>query len=124
MLLQIALRKKASALTAVVTAAAIALLPLPAAQAQQKGPPVLRDTETEQLLREYTRPILRAAGLEKQNIQMVIINDGSFNAFVADGPPHLRQLRRDPPIGNAEPDHRRARARDGASGRRPSVQAA
>jgi predicted Zn-dependent protease len=46
---------------------------------------VLRDTETEQLLREYTRPILRAAGLEKQNIQMVIINEGGFNAFVADG---------------------------------------
>ena len=85
MLLQIALRKKTSALTALVTAAAIALLPLPAARAQQKGPPVLRDTETEQLLREYTRPILRAAGLEKLNIQMVIINDGSFNAFVADG---------------------------------------
>ncbi|MCP3399608.1 M48 family metalloprotease [Bradyrhizobium sp. CCGB20] len=85
MLLQIALRKKASALTALVTAAAIALLPMPAAHAQAKGPPVLRDTETEQLLREYTRPILRAAGLEKQNIQMVIINDGSFNAFVADG---------------------------------------
>ena len=85
MLLQIALRKKASALTALVTAAAIALLPMPAAHAQAKGPPILRDTETEQLLREYTRPILRAAGLEKQNIQMVIINDGSFNAFVADG---------------------------------------
>lgn len=85
MLLQIALRKKATALTALVTAAAIALLPVPAAHAQAKGPPVLRDTETEQLLREYTRPILRVAGLEKQNIQMVIINDGSFNAFVADG---------------------------------------
>ncbi|MGY8631644.1 M48 family metalloprotease [Bradyrhizobium sp. 14AA] len=85
MLLQIALRKKASALTALVTAAAIALLPLPAAHAQGKGPPVLRDTETEQLLREYTRPILRAAGLEKQNIQMVIVNESSFNAFVADG---------------------------------------
>ncbi|WP_298882856.1 M48 family metalloprotease [uncultured Bradyrhizobium sp.] len=86
MLLQIALRKKASALTALVTAAAIALLPVTAAHAQEgRGPPVLRDTETEQLLREYTRPILRAAGLEKQNIQMVIINDNSFNAFVADG---------------------------------------
>ena len=85
MLLQIALRKKASAVTALVTAAAVALLPMPAAHAQAKGPPILRDTETEQLLREYTRPILRAAGLEKQNIQMVIINDGSFNAFVADG---------------------------------------
>jgi predicted Zn-dependent protease len=85
MLLQIALRKKASTLTALVTAASIVLSPFPAAQAQQKGPPVLRDTETEQLLREYTRPILRAAGLEKQNIQMVILNEASFNAFVADG---------------------------------------
>jgi len=85
MLLQIALRKTASALTALVTSVAIALLPVPAAHAQAKGPPILRDTETEQLLREYTRPILRVAGLEKQNIQMVIINDGSFNAFVADG---------------------------------------
>lgn len=85
MLLQIALRQKASALTALVTATAIALTPFSAAHAQAKGPPVLRDTETEQLLREYTRPILRVAGLEKQNIQMVIINDGSFNAFVADG---------------------------------------
>ncbi|WP_025036008.1 M48 family metalloprotease [Bradyrhizobium sp. DOA9] len=85
MSLQIALRKKASALTVLVTATAIALTPFSAARAQAKGPPVLRDTETEQLLREYTRPILRVAGLEKQNIQMVIINDGSFNAFVADG---------------------------------------
>jgi predicted Zn-dependent protease len=52
---------------------------------QEKGPPVIRDTEAEQLLREYSRPILRAAGLEKQNIQMVIINESVFNAFVADG---------------------------------------
>ena len=37
------------------------------------------------MLRDYTRPILRAAGLEKQNIQVVIINDAPFNAFVADG---------------------------------------
>src|SRR6186713_3471078 len=85
MLLRIALRKKPLKLTALMTVAAVALLPLPAAQAQQKGPPILRDTETEQLLREYTRPILRVAGLEKQNIQMVIINQGVFNAFVADG---------------------------------------
>ena len=52
---------------------------------QEKGPPIIRDTESEQLLRDYTRPILRAAGLEKQNIQVVIINESVFNAFVADG---------------------------------------
>jgi predicted Zn-dependent protease len=86
MLLRIALRQKTSKLTAVTAAAALAIAPMsPALAQQEKGPPVIRDTESEQLLREYTRPILRAAGLEKQNIQIVIINDNAFNAFVADG---------------------------------------
>ncbi|MGJ5008644.1 M48 family metalloprotease [Bradyrhizobium oligotrophicum] len=86
MSLRIVLRKKLSGGLAAVVAAAVTLAPLAPASAQQgKGPPILRDTETEVLLREYTRPILRVAGLEKQNIQMVIINDASFNAFVADG---------------------------------------
>jgi predicted Zn-dependent protease len=80
------LRKRMSKLTALATAAALALAPMAArAGESNKGPSLLRDTETEQLLREYTRPILRAAGLEKQNIQIVIINDSVFNAFVADG---------------------------------------
>ena len=57
------------------------------AQAQRRGggPPVVRDAEVEQLLREYTQPILRTAGLTQQNIQVVIINSRAFNAFVADG---------------------------------------
>src|SRR3982074_2207523 len=78
--------RKISRLTAIITAVALAVAPMAPAFAQQaKGPPVIRDTEAEQLLREYTRPVLRAAGLEKQNIQIVIINDSAFNAFVADG---------------------------------------
>jgi predicted Zn-dependent protease len=83
----IALRKKPSRLTAVTVAAALALAPVSAALAEEgnRGPPILRDTESEQLLREYTRPILHVAGLERQNIQVVIINDNTFNAFVADG---------------------------------------
>jgi len=84
MLPRIALRKTTLKLTALTTAVALAMTPTLAA-AQQKGPPTLRDTESEQLLRDYTRPILRAAGMEKQNIQMVIINESVFNAFVADG---------------------------------------
>ncbi|MDO9060520.1 MAG: M48 family metalloprotease [Bradyrhizobium sp.] len=84
MLPGIALRQNISRLTAVITAVALVLAPMPAL-AQGGGLRVLRDTESEQLLRDYTRPILRAAGMEKQNIQMVIINDGAFNAFVADG---------------------------------------
>jgi predicted Zn-dependent protease len=84
--LRVALCKKMSKLTALATAVALAVAPMAArAEEANKGPNLLRDTETEQLLREYTRPILRAAGLEKQNIQIVIINDSAFNAFVADG---------------------------------------
>lgn len=72
-------------LTALLTAVALAAAPVPALAQKEKGPPLLRDTEIEQLLRDYTRPILRNAGLEKQNIQVAIINDSAFNAFVADG---------------------------------------
>ncbi|HEU4806215.1 MAG TPA: M48 family metalloprotease [Nitrobacter sp.] len=78
-------RRALSKLTALITACALTSASLPVQAQQTKGPSVLRDTETEQLLRDYTRPILRAAGLEKRNIQMVILNDKSFNAFVADG---------------------------------------
>jgi predicted Zn-dependent protease len=85
MSIRLALRKKTSKLTALATALSLVTASLSPVLAQEKGPPVLRDTEAEQLLREYTRPILRAAGLEKQNIQVVIINDSAFNAFVADG---------------------------------------
>jgi predicted Zn-dependent protease len=85
MLLRIAPHKKTSKLTALIAAAALAIAPMPALAQQAKGPPIIRDTEAEQLLREYTRPILRAAGLEQQNIQVVIINETAFNAFVADG---------------------------------------
>src|SRR6202035_5070845 len=67
-------------------ATAVALLVAPtAALAQEEKLGILRDTETEQLLRDYTRPILRVAGLEKENIQVTIINEPVFNAFVADG---------------------------------------
>src|SRR4051812_17105485 len=85
MLLRIALRKKTLKLTALTTAVTLAIAPMAALAQENRGPPVLRDTEAEQLLRDYTRPILRAAGLERQNIQMVIINQSVFNAFVADG---------------------------------------
>ncbi len=51
----------------------------------QRGPPIIRDAEIEQLLKDYTQPLLKAAGLAQQNIRVVIINDRSFNAFVADG---------------------------------------
>ena len=47
--------------------------------------PLIRDTEIENLLKDYSRPIFRAAGLGAQNIAMRIIRHDSFNAFVLDG---------------------------------------
>lgn len=72
---------------ALVTAAAIAatgLVPVAHAQGKRKLP-IIRDTEIEQLLRDYARPVLRAAGLAKQNVRVVILNEQTFNAFVMDG---------------------------------------
>jgi len=76
---------RASRSVALVTACALLAAGMPArAQDLPKGLPIIRDAEIEQLLREYSQPILRAAGLAQQNIHVVIINDRSFNAFVID----------------------------------------
>ncbi|MGA2127072.1 MAG: M48 family metalloprotease [Xanthobacteraceae bacterium] len=76
----------ASRALALVTALAVATAAGPAcSQGGGRGLPVIRDSETEQLLREYTAPILRVAGQSQQNVRIVIINDRAFNAFVADG---------------------------------------
>jgi predicted Zn-dependent protease len=66
-------------------ALALASLPARAQTGSSAGIPMIRDAEIEQLLREYSQPILRVAGLSQQNVQIVIINDKSFNAFVMDG---------------------------------------
>ena len=76
----------ASRIVSVLTAAAVFATCLPQASSAQRGKmPTIRDTEIEQLLRDYTQPILKAAGLANQNVKVVIINDPSFNAFVMDG---------------------------------------
>lgn len=70
---------------AVFTAFALLAGSIPArAQDVPKGMPIIRDSEIEQLLRDYSQPILRAAGLAQQHIHVIIINDRSFNAFVID----------------------------------------
>lgn len=58
---------------------------LTAATAAAQGLPLIRDAEIENLLKDYSRPIFKAAGLGGQNISMRIIRHDSFNAFVVDG---------------------------------------
>ncbi len=74
--------------TAIAVAAAgggPAVSPARAQDATTRGLPLIRDTEIEQLLRDYAQPILRAAGLAQQNVKVVVLSDRTFNAFVMDG---------------------------------------
>jgi predicted Zn-dependent protease len=79
------LRRKTVAVATAIALAATHLPAIPArAQDATQALPVIRDAEIEQLLRDYTRPVLHAAGLAQRNIRVVIINDRTFNAFVID----------------------------------------
>jgi len=59
---------------------------LTAAQpAASQNLPLIRDTEIENLLSDYAKPIFKAAGLGSGRVSMRIVNHDSFNAFVMDG---------------------------------------
>lgn len=46
---------------------------------------ILRDAESEALLADMSRDIIRAANLSPANVRIVVLNDPSINAFVAGG---------------------------------------
>ncbi len=50
-----------------------------------KGISLIRDTEIESVLTSYAQKIFKAANLNPNNARVLIINDDSFNAFVAGG---------------------------------------
>lgn len=63
--------------------AALAALALTVQPVQAQS--VLRDAETEALFKEMASPLISAAGLDPKNVDIVLINDSSLNAFVAGG---------------------------------------
>lgn len=70
--------------TKLAVAMAVALAPT-LARAQAPKLSIVRDAETEQLLRDYSGPIFRAAGINARATRIILVNDRSFNAFVANG---------------------------------------
>ncbi len=58
---------------------------LGAAPALAQGITILRDTETEEMLKSYETPLARAAGLDPAAIHLYLVNDPEVNAFVAEG---------------------------------------
>ena len=51
--------------------------------AQEQGPSILRDTETEALFDEVAKPLVEAAKLDPKSVNVVLLNDSEINAFVA-----------------------------------------
>ncbi len=70
---------------AVTTLLAIAPLIISARPAAAQGLPLIRDTEIENLLNDYARPIFKAAGLGEGRVSVRIVRSEVFNAFVLDG---------------------------------------
>jgi len=68
------------ALTALTAATLSCTFALPAQAAGKVA--VVRDAEIETLLKDYATPVLKAAGLKASRVQIVLVNDPSFNAFV------------------------------------------
>ena len=58
-----------------------------ATKKKPRGPslPLIRDAEIEGLLRLYSKPIFKAAGLNPSAVRVYIINNDKINAFVAGG---------------------------------------
>ena len=56
---------------------------VPAGPASAQGRlPIVRDAEIEALLLDYASPIFQAAGLNRKGIEIVLVNNRSYNAFV------------------------------------------
>jgi predicted Zn-dependent protease len=71
---------------ALICVALLALLPLRAAVAQQgQRLSLIRDAEIENSIRTMVTPIWRAAGLDPNGVEIMIVQDSSLNAFVAGG---------------------------------------
>lgn len=71
---------------AVTLATCVAWTQTAPAFAQNARPlPVIRDAEIEALLQDYARPLFRAAGVHSSAIEIILLNDRNFNAFVATG---------------------------------------
>ncbi|WP_448581271.1 M48 family metalloprotease [Thermaurantiacus sp.] len=71
------------AITAVVTAVLLLLVQLIATPARAQS--ILRDAETEALLRDIAAPLVAAAELDPRSVQIYLVGDSSINAFVAGG---------------------------------------
>ena len=49
------------------------------------APIIIRDTEIENIFKEWMTPLLEAAGIDKNGVHLIIVQSPQINAFVAGG---------------------------------------
>jgi len=72
-----------NALFTLLITLAVLITHLSDAFAQSRRLPIVRDAEIEKLMLDYARPLMKAAGVNQNRIDIVLVNDRSFNAFVS-----------------------------------------
>ena len=78
-------RRISAAVFAVLLAAASATGTMAQVPTKSPGPRLIRDAEIEGLMRLYTKPVFKAAGINPGAVKVYLINDQRINAFVAGG---------------------------------------
>lgn len=73
------------ALPALLASLHLSLISITPAVAQSAPRGIIRDTEIENLVRDYANPIFKTAGISKGTVEIVLLGDRSFNAFVTNG---------------------------------------
>jgi len=69
----------------VIVMAAIIIAWNSAAYAQSRGGSIIRDTEIENIINEWSAPILKASGVGSNGVNVVLVQNNALNAFVAGG---------------------------------------
>lgn len=66
-------------------AAGLLLSAIPA-RADDGAPVIIRDTEIEKDIKSWVEPVMRAGGLDPNNVHLIIVESPEVNSFVAGGP--------------------------------------
>lgn len=79
--MHLGLNKHIHFLSVFLLALVVGLSPVSSAFAQ-RSLPLVRDAEIEALIRDYTIPVFRAAGMNSKSVEVFLLNRTEFNAFV------------------------------------------
>jgi predicted Zn-dependent protease len=78
-------RNGRKALAGLLAATLTATLAVPAEAQSTRSRKFVRDAETEALLQDYVQPIFKAAGIRANSVELFLVQDPAFNAYVPSG---------------------------------------